>query len=756
MPGISASVNWGDGPDVPLSSGELTQLINTGSVTVTHIYSTGLRSFAIKATASHPGVAGGSPLSITSIPHDVLVEQVVSSNEFTFRETGGSTLGKATATNVGTPVTAISVIEGDSFQAELSRLATITSASTHLVFSFSDLVFDGSSTTPQFNDAFEIALLDSQGRSLVPTIGGGRDAFFNITEDNLGRVLLATGVTYVSGVVSVDVSRLRPNAGSTLEARLVFRLVNNDDDDGSSVRVSTVPAVFDLWGTDDDSGSLFRIPNYSLVAADEINFGAIHYANGVPTAAYPTIKPSLNEDSNIESFTVSPDGFAYFISNRGVTYGGTLLLSPVLFRVDLKKVNGVYAFNDVNDTHNWYAEIIGTLDITGFDQGSNVDNITALIIDPQTKDLLVLFQDGGSSTVDQILRVTQAELLAEIADGDPTNRISYETVGQIVGSAQFGTQTQDSRTSEDFAFGPDGFLYVVDTTEDHLYRVNSDGVIVAVVDSNLNVGLTGHPGTGSSRIEGLAFDPLTGDLIASDDDLNVMTRIQFLPAGGIAKTVIHNIASDFLFQDVEGLAFVTIPATGFALPTPISDRTPVDFEKLVDVTAGFDIDYEVTSLNDGTDVLYANLKLTNNGLFNVRDMLLVGAKGFDGLVRLFEPDGVTPDGTAFYNVSRLAFEEGETFNSAGDVVEGFELRFLNTEGKQFDYELVILGALNRARTFTNDPFFAEPTNRVVEIAAGGTFTHDANAVDRDEDDYQFSFVMRPSGMTFDSPATRGR
>ncbi len=88
---------------------------------------------------------------------------------------------------------------------------------------------------PDFiNDAFEAALVDENGNSLVHTIGEGRDSFFNLTEDSPAN--LAPGVTIDGQTVSVNLAGIEP--GTT--ANLILRLVNDDGDVTTTVRISDI------------------------------------------------------------------------------------------------------------------------------------------------------------------------------------------------------------------------------------------------------------------------------------------------------------------------------------------------------------------------------------------------------------------------------------------------------------------------------------------------------------------------------------
>jgi hypothetical protein len=126
--------------------------------------------------------------------------------------------------------------EGTRFNVTRRQPVTIPQQASSLTFNYSDLSFDTSSQG-RVKDAFEVALVDGAGNSLVPTIAAGRDAFFNVSEGQaaaLGAWATADGQT-----VSLDLTHVTPGTGATL----VFRLVNNDGDVNTSVRLGSVQVV---------------------------------------------------------------------------------------------------------------------------------------------------------------------------------------------------------------------------------------------------------------------------------------------------------------------------------------------------------------------------------------------------------------------------------------------------------------------------------------------------------------------------------
>ena len=153
------------------------------------------------------------------------------------------------------------IIEGDSLLTTLTRSIVVPENPSWLIFGF-EAGFDPDSQG-RINDAFEVALLDADGFSVVPTYQNGRDSYFNLTEqaqstgsgadkrwevaqslpdpsnDQSPPVVFtptgqSTDAHYRSGYVDLDISNLI--AGQ--EVTLVMRLVNNDGDTRSWFRLT--------------------------------------------------------------------------------------------------------------------------------------------------------------------------------------------------------------------------------------------------------------------------------------------------------------------------------------------------------------------------------------------------------------------------------------------------------------------------------------------------------------------------------------
>lgn len=150
----------------------------------------------------------------------------------------------------------IDIVEDDRFITEHRIPLTLNANVAKLELEFDGLQFDRRSRS-MIRDAFEIALVNSNGEPVSGVVSKNKDAFFNQTE-NLPP-LIATNATHGvtemgpadhGGKVTLDVSHL-PDA---FVGEVVFRLINNDQDNNTRVRVN--PNIKQIAGTKRSSSSL--------------------------------------------------------------------------------------------------------------------------------------------------------------------------------------------------------------------------------------------------------------------------------------------------------------------------------------------------------------------------------------------------------------------------------------------------------------------------------------------------------------------
>ncbi len=163
----------------------------------------------------------------------------------------GKTLGSVAPAS--SPECALILREGDSFEVTAQRTFTLPAEPGMLVITYETPSFD-TTATGAMRDAFEVALVDGAGRPLTTTIQGNSglppvaggipaplppspDALFNHTEGL--PPFVAAGAAYVPGptnTLAIDLRSLAPGSN----ARLILRLVNNDEDDQTGVRIRDV------------------------------------------------------------------------------------------------------------------------------------------------------------------------------------------------------------------------------------------------------------------------------------------------------------------------------------------------------------------------------------------------------------------------------------------------------------------------------------------------------------------------------------
>jgi RHS repeat-associated protein len=201
-------------------------------------------------------------------------------------QTGGSGTGQGTVTFNSTNSDFV-LTAGNSFDTGMEHSFVIPSQPNILTFSYSGLSF-GTPGGVGANAAFEAAFADSQGNTLVSTIGTGRNAFFNVS--NGQSPALGAGTSLLSGgTVDLDISKLFPGTTGTL----ILRLVNNDGDGAATVSIYAHPAPATTVALADDTAP--PLP------------GGAPYTNDLLTTD-PTIAGIASDNSGIAQLLATVDG----------------------------------------------------------------------------------------------------------------------------------------------------------------------------------------------------------------------------------------------------------------------------------------------------------------------------------------------------------------------------------------------------------------------------------------------------------------
>ena len=222
-------------------------------------------------------------------------------------ENGGTESGAGGATAIENGAL---MREGDSFVVEMRQSWTVTSATRALAFTY-ETGFDSSDTT-SINDAFEVAFVDSDGYSLVKTFSKSRDSFFNITEGLDSSVGGTTTLDAESGLtrVTLDLSNVPEGA----EGTLIFRLVNNDGDSGSWVRIYSATPTGG-GSTPTITSFEFDVPEGGVVEGSPVAL-AVEFADAYVGDVHSAVVDW--GDGTIETVEVAPTGAGGAISTGHV------------------------------------------------------------------------------------------------------------------------------------------------------------------------------------------------------------------------------------------------------------------------------------------------------------------------------------------------------------------------------------------------------------------------------------------------------
>ncbi|BAY62588.1 YD repeat protein [Calothrix brevissima NIES-22] len=168
--------------------------------------------------------------------------------------------------------------------------------------------------------------------------------------------------------------------------------------------------------------------------------------------------------------------------------------------------------------------------------------------------------------------------------------------------------------------------------------------------------------------------------------------------------------------------------------------SPIDFKLLSDITSSIVPDYQRTSFNEDSKVLYTAVAVRNSGNYIVDAPLAVAIKSLsDPTVQVVGADGITPEGLPYFNLSNLVADGSLEPN---EITQTKTISFFNPQQVQFDYELVFFGQLNTAPQFITDPD--------VEAVISKTYTYAAQAKDVNNDTLTYSLLLSPEGMEIDS------
>ncbi|PSF35821.1 hypothetical protein C7H19_15470 [Aphanothece hegewaldii CCALA 016] len=211
--------------------------------------------------------------------------------------------------------------------------------------------------------------------------------------------------------------------------------------------------------------------------------------------------------------------------------------------------------------------------------------------------------------------------------------------------------------------------------------------------------------------------------------------------------LVNNDSDTTSYVQIRDIQLIDAPS-GTELPTGTNTPsqngtnlgTPLNLTNLVDVTPSIQLQYQRTTFNDQTNLLYAETAIKNIGSYSISTPLLVTVRNIsDPTVQLRNPDGVTLEGIPYYDFSHLV-TDGK-LNALATSQIG-HLVFSNPNQVQFTYDVVVLSVLNQ-----NPVIQTQPDTEIIE---GQAYQYDVNAIDPDSDTLTYKLLIAPLGMTINA------
>ncbi|MGB0560174.1 MAG: Ig-like domain-containing protein, partial [Spirulinaceae cyanobacterium] len=254
---------------------------------------------------------------------------------------------------------------------------------------------------------------------------------------------------------------------------------------------------------------------------------------------------------------------------------------------------------------------------------------------------------------------------------------------------------------------------------------------------------------------GVTYDAATGE---------VSIDVSHLPAGTdviLDLRLVNNDSTVDGVADVDTATTVTLAGISdqnfVAVPTGHETATAVlnsrldvepitDFSLLENITSSVNTLYGQTSLNAGSEVLFAELMLENGGTYAADAPLLVVIDNLsDPAVVPLQSDGVLPDGRPYYDFSQYVDEDGSF--DPGEVTAAGWIQFYNPTGEQFSYDVTVLGELNQAPVFTSTPD--------TEAVVGQNYSYTLAATDANGDVLSYRLLVAPSDLVLETDSETG-
>lgn len=665
-------------------------------------------------------------------------------------ESGGDELpGSVAADNCDAVIT-----EGDSFVVTLATSFIVPNSPQTLSFNY-EADFDNDDLD-FINDAFEVALIDQFGNSLVDTYVSDRDAFLNLTEDDAvpttGGDAIASG-----GTVTVDISDVLPGE----EATLVFRLANNDNDVTTTVRIKDVELPAEPIAQQQSRSGLQS--GSPIAQPPDAAPGALTTIQSQTLSDFSTLNVSHDRSvsaTEIESATYYYVDWAQFDLEGGTASGTITLPDSSVIDVTFVALNSdgspatLHDFkdNDSDDpshTDNQWIPDEPYVSESVLNAPSLPDNVflvggpgityTATFSEPLKNPIMPILSLGRDNQPRDYVFDSSFSILSQgLGFWRGTETSLVQSGNTLTGSEGHGTIRFDETLSSISWEIP-----VAEVTHAFTFGIGTyDTLDAKPLALTVSSPVPNSPIGSSVLLSGLASP--SGNLDQGPSIPNGIDRIEVngspvdvLDAQGrfYESIIIEPGVNDFTFvaHDLLGqtaTATVSITGTDF--------ESEIDFNRFSDITSSLTGVYGRTSFRADTDSLYVDLATRNDGSSSDAPLLVAVENISDPLVQVVNPDGVTPGGLPYFDFTDLI---GDRQLNTNEISANATVEFSNPTRSQFDYELVFFGKLNEAPIVTSVP--------VIESPFDALYRYDLDAIDPDDDMLEYGFIVNPDGMTMD-------
>lgn len=679
------------------------------------------------------------------------------------------------------------IFEGDSFLTELSAAMVVPDTPSAVEVVFSDLSFDTTATN-SIRDAFEIAIVDGAGNSLVKTIAPQHDASVNASEGIQREI--ADGVQFEGDSVRIGLNGIPTGT----DIRAIVRLVNNDSDTQTAVTINAIRLVTsDILAVSPD-GPTTRGPNTSerLLREAQItprpSFQQAYLPNSpvtssssssidIPSNPLPDLlfddfadisKLQLNRDASVAS---TFDGSVLRLAKAQIGTWGSAFTKTQLYAGNFSTA---FRFR------------LG--DRGGL--GGGADGFVFVI---QSSSSTSLGRSGGFlgySEIDKSIGIEFDTFANGSGFNDPS--IGSNHIGiDINGKFNSGPGADTVNIQPDFDNGQEWFAWIdydgtnleirvssTDSRPDVPNLAKQIDVPALIQGSTAYVGFTAATASGYANFDILSwrylpyYNPIDAPIVTVTASTERGGQVgELLLIRGIATSVdkagharqITDVTVDgkpvhALDQNGQFFAFYELKAgpnrievvaidrdgTQAALMLETDGRTAdtnqIDSSQFVDSTDAFKEIYSRTSFNEGNGTLHVQMGIRNEGQFEAKDSLLVLVESItDPSVTLASFDGILADGTAYIDFSKV-MASGAL--SPSDSTRTLGLAFSNPTKAQFGYKLVFLSKEDRPPVIQSAP-------NTIAIA-NVEYDYELIARDPDEDTLSYRLLQAPQGMVLNS------